>query len=57
MLEDWNVVVIGERDTEKDLLEVLEEDGEREVISEIPRKVTELDKLLGIDAFPKMMRS
>jgi len=30
MLEDWNVVVIGERDTEKDLLEVLEEDGEFE---------------------------
>ncbi|HUV02512.1 MAG TPA: transposase, partial [Desulfobacteria bacterium] len=32
-------------------------DGEREVISEISRKVTELDKLLGIDVFPKMMRS
>ncbi len=31
--------------------------GEREVISEIPRKVAELDKLLGIDVFPKMMRS
>jgi hypothetical protein len=31
-------------------------DGEREVISEIPRKVAELDKLLGIDVFPKMMR-
>ena len=30
MMEDWNVVVIGERDTEKDLLEVLEEDGEFE---------------------------
>ena len=30
MLEDWNVVVIGERDTEKDLLVVLEEDGEFE---------------------------
>ncbi len=30
MLEDWNVVVIGERDTEKDLLEALEEDGEFE---------------------------
>ncbi len=30
MLEDWNVVVIGERDTEKDLLEILEEDGEFE---------------------------
>ncbi|MEA2075808.1 MAG: hypothetical protein U9O85_08810 [Euryarchaeota archaeon] len=27
------------------------------VISEIPRKVAELDKLLGIDVFPKMMRS
>ena len=32
-------------------------DGEQEVISEIPRKVAELDKLLGIDVFPKMMRS
>lgn len=32
-------------------------DGELEVISEIPRKVAELDKLLGIDVFPKMMRS
>jgi hypothetical protein len=32
-------------------------DGEREVISEIPRKVAELDKLLGIDVFPKMTRS
>ena len=30
MLEDWNVVVIGERDTEKDLLKALEEDGEFE---------------------------
>lgn len=30
MLEDWNVVVIGERGTEKDLLEALEEDGEFE---------------------------
>lgn len=32
-------------------------DGEQEVISEIPRKVAELDKLLGIDVFPKMLRS
>lgn len=32
-------------------------DGEQEVISEIPKKVAELDKLLGIDVFPKMMRS
>nr|QNO52075.1 hypothetical protein IPGHNFGK_00031 [Methanosarcinales archaeon ANME-1 ERB6] len=32
-------------------------DGEQEVISEIPRKVAELDKLLGIDVFPKMMQS
>jgi len=32
-------------------------DGEQEIISEIPRKVAELDKLLGIDVFPKMMRS
>jgi hypothetical protein len=32
-------------------------DGEQEVISEIPRKVAELDKLLGIHVFPKMMRS
>ena len=30
MLEDWNVVVIGERDTEKDLFNDLEEDGEFE---------------------------
>ena len=30
MMEDWNVVVIGERETEKDLLESLEEDGEFE---------------------------
>jgi hypothetical protein len=28
-------------------------DGEQDVISEIPRKVAELDKLLGIDVFPK----
>ena len=28
-------------------------DGEREVISEIPRKVAELDKLLGVNVFPK----
>jgi hypothetical protein len=32
-------------------------DGEQEVISEIPRKVAELDKQLGIDVLPKMMRS
>jgi hypothetical protein len=32
-------------------------DGEHEVISEIPRKVAELDTLLGLDVFPKMMRS
>jgi hypothetical protein len=32
-------------------------DGEQGVISEIPRKVAELDKLLGIDVLPKMMRS
>lgn len=30
MLEDWNVLAIGERDTEKELLEVLEEEGEFE---------------------------
>jgi hypothetical protein len=46
----------------QDLLEVFSKvyivtDGEREVISEIPRKVAELDKLLGIDVFPKMTRS
>ena len=32
-------------------------DGEHEVISEIPRKVAELDKQVGLDVFPKMMRS
>ena len=32
-------------------------DGEREVISEIPKKVAELDKQLGFDVFPKVMRS
>jgi len=32
-------------------------DGEQEIISEIPRKVAELNKLLGIGVFPKMMRS
>jgi hypothetical protein len=32
-------------------------DGEREVISEIPKKVAELNKQLGFDVFPKMMRS
>ncbi|MCW7077105.1 MAG: hypothetical protein OCU18_07485 [Candidatus Syntrophoarchaeum sp.] len=32
-------------------------DGEREVISEIPKKVTELDKQLGFDVFPKVMRN
>lgn len=30
MMEDWNVVVIGGGDREKDLLEILEEDGEFE---------------------------
>ncbi|MHC1610032.1 MAG: THUMP domain-containing protein [Candidatus Methanospirareceae archaeon] len=30
MLEDWNVVVIGERESERDLLAALEEDGEFE---------------------------
>ena len=30
MMEDWNVVVIGERDKEKELLAALEEDGEFE---------------------------
>jgi len=30
MVEDWNVLVIGERDTERELLEELEEDGEFE---------------------------
>lgn len=30
MIEDWNIVVISERDTEKELLEALEEDGEFE---------------------------
>jgi tRNA(Ser,Leu) C12 N-acetylase TAN1 len=30
MVEDWNVLVIGERDAERELLEELEEDGEFE---------------------------
>ncbi|MHC1624262.1 MAG: THUMP domain-containing protein [Candidatus Methanospirareceae archaeon] len=30
MMEDWNVVVVGDGDREKDLLENLEEDGEFE---------------------------
>ena len=30
MVEDWNVLVIGERDTERELLKELEEDGEFE---------------------------
>lgn len=30
MVEDWNVLVIGERDSERELLEELEEDGEFE---------------------------
>ncbi|HID20636.1 MAG TPA: hypothetical protein EYP28_06860 [Methanophagales archaeon] len=30
MLEDWNVLAIGERDTERELLKDLEEDGEFE---------------------------
>jgi len=32
-------------------------DGEREVISEIPKKVAELDKQLGLDVFPKEILS
>ena len=42
-------------------LDVLEEfakvymikDGEREIISEVPKKVAELDKVLGFNVFPK----
>ncbi len=30
MVEDWNLLVIGERDSERELLEELEEDGEFE---------------------------
>jgi tRNA(Ser,Leu) C12 N-acetylase TAN1 len=30
MVEDWNVLVIGERDSERELLEELDEDGEFE---------------------------
>jgi tRNA(Ser,Leu) C12 N-acetylase TAN1 len=30
MVEDWNVLVIGERDSERELLDELEEDGEFE---------------------------
>jgi transposase len=32
-------------------------DGGQEVISEIPRRVAEFDKQVGLDVFPKMMRS
>ncbi|GCC10983.1 hypothetical protein IPdc08_01027 [archaeon] len=28
-------------------------DGEREIISEVPKKVAELDKVLGFNVFPK----